>query len=368
MNKILFIAPLPPNFNGQTKISKAVLDLLIKECNNCISIIDTNKSSNISGFNSFKRLFEVFIILFKIYKNRKAKKLIYLSLSESFSGNIKDIFTFFICYQSLDKMVIHMLGGANLKKILNNKNLISKINQFFHKKVKAIIVEGSENYNMFLQHVHSDKIHIVPNFVDNYIFSDVESIKNKFNSLNKLNLLYLSNLLPGKGYYELTKAFIELDSELRKEFSLTFVGGFDNEEDKINFLSLISPFSNIFYLGEFIDGIFKKNLYDKSHIFCLPTYYPFEGQPISILEGYASGMVVMTTNHSGIPMIFDQKTNGYLVRTKSIESIKKCLQIIFEQKKTLYKIANSNFIEAKEKYVSQIFENRIKKIILNEAR
>ena len=368
MNKILFIAPLPPKFNGQTKISKAILDLLLNDNSNYISIVDTKKSSNISGFDSFNRFIEVIIILYKVYKNRKDKDLVYLSLSESFSGNIKDIFTYIICYHSLDKMVIHMLGGAGMKKILDSNNVISKINKLFQKKVRAIIVEGSLNYNMFVQYVNSDKIHIVPNFVDNYIFSDIKSIKNKFNSLSKIHLLYLSNLLPGKGYFELLKAFIEIDGGLRNQFSLTFVGGFENENDKSIFFSLIRPYTDIFYLGEFIDGDLKKKLYDNSHIFCLPTYYPFEGQPISILEGYAGGMVVMTTNHSGIPMIFSENKNGYLVVQKSIKSIKNCLQLIFEQKLSLQNIAESNFREANDKYMLEKFEMGIKNIFFNEKK
>jgi glycosyltransferase involved in cell wall biosynthesis len=53
-----------------------------------------------------------------------------------------------------------------------------------------------------------------------------------------------------------------------------------------------------------VDGPGKKNLFSEAHIFCLPTYYPYEGQPIAILEAFASGCVVITTNHSGISDFF----------------------------------------------------------------
>ena len=62
-----------------------------------------------------------------------------------------------------------------------------------------------------------------------------------------------------------------------------------------------------------VEGEEKRNLLKQSHIFCLPTFHKFEGQPISILEAYASGCIVLTTANGGINEIFKNGTNGFLV-------------------------------------------------------
>jgi glycosyltransferase involved in cell wall biosynthesis len=367
-NKILFIAPLPPAYNGQTKVSQAVLEILNSDENNIVTVVNSIKKGLINGIDSFERIIIVLGILKKIWQNRKDKDVIYLSLTQSTSGNIKDLITYCMCYKSLDKIVLHMLGGAGMKRILNRENLISRVNKYFHKKVKAIIVEGDQNFELFAQYVDAEKIHIVPNFVDEFIFTDTQSIKSKFQSVEKINLLFLSNLLPGKGHLELANAFIEIEAGVRDNFTLTFVGGFPDTTSEKEFLKLISPHKSISYLGHFIDGKAKAELYAKSHAFCLPTYYPYEGQPISILEGYASGMVVMTTNHSGIPTIFKDKTNGYLVETQSKDAIKEVLKKILEERNTLVDIAISNFEEAKDKYEINRYKNKLYQIILKSHK
>ena len=42
------------------------------------------------------------------------------------------------CFRNLNKMVVHMLGGAGIKKILENNNLISKVNIFFLEKLDLL--------------------------------------------------------------------------------------------------------------------------------------------------------------------------------------------------------------------------------------
>ena len=51
-------------------------------------------------------------------------------------------------------------------------------------------------------------------------------------------------------------------------------------------------------------------------VFVLLTRYPNEGQPISILEAMGNGMVVITTDHAGIPDIVEDGVNGFLCRSK----------------------------------------------------
>jgi len=353
--KILFIAPLPFPINGQSKASKVLLDKLIYDKHN-VTVVNLSKNSLKNGFNSLNRVFDIFSILFEVWKKRKDNDIIYLSLAESFFGNLRDLFVYVICYKSRHKIFIHMLGGAGMKKILEGNGVQQKINSFFLNEIAGVIVEGSVNFEVFSKVINEDKIHIVPNFAEDFLFVNNEEIKAKFSDKQNIQILYLSNLIPGKGYDELADAYIELEEAFKKQVNIVFVGGFESQESENEFLTKIKTHNGLNYIGKFIDGEKKRELYCQSHVFCLPTYYPFEGQPISILEAYATGCVVITSDHSGIPFIFADKENGFMVKKKSIVSIKKAIEDVLGYKNQLEEIALNNRNEALGKYRTSIYQ------------
>ncbi len=355
--RILFIAPIPPPINGQSKASKVLHDALVID--NEIHTVNLSKNSLKNGFDSIQRAFDVFRILIEVWKNNNNNDIIYLSLAESFLGNLRDIFIYSILYKSRHKIFVHMLGGAGMREILNGKGIQQKINSFFINKIAGVLVEGSVNFEAFSKVIPKNKIHIVPNFAEDFLFLSDDEIKTKFENKELIQILFLSNLLPGKGYNELADAYISLDENLKKQVKITYVGGFESVESEKEFLDKIKKQDNISYIGKFIDGENKRELYSKSHVFCLPTYYPFEGQPISILEAYATGCVVVTSNHSGIPFVFTDKKNGFMVEKKSISSIQIAIENVVKQKGNLEIIALNNKNEAVEKYRTSIYQSTI---------
>lgn len=284
---------------------------------------------------------------------------VYISPSESILGNIKDILIYFTLLGKLDRIYIHMLGGTGMDKILNRTKILSMINGFFMKRMKGVIVEGQRGTSIFQKYFTNEKIKIIPNFADDYLHSTEAEIDAKFNEKNMLQILYLSNMLREKGYTDLLEAYIALPSELRQKSTLKFVGGFPNQKEKQIFLDRISRYTTINYLGEFIDGDDKRKLYMDSHIFCLPTYYPYEGQPISILEAYSTGCVVLTTQHAGIPDVFEPDVNGFYVKAKSAESIMHKLVLCLEDRESIRIIAKHNTKEAFKKFRPAIYRQAI---------
>ena len=114
----------------------------------------------------------------------------------------------------------------------------------------------------------------------------------------------------------------------------------------------------------FIAGEAKKALYGETHVFCLPTYYPYEGQPISILEAYATGCVVVTTRHSGIPEVFADGVNGYAVDTRSAESIRVALERMLGRPERLVDVALTNRRVAGDAYTARVYKSALSQILV----
>ena len=147
-----------------------------------------------------------------------------------------------------------MLGGAGMKEILSGTGLQFIANKFFIREIGGVIVEGPVNYEVFAKVINRDRIHVVPNFAEEYLFINDRELELKFQSTSTINILFLSNLITGKGHIELLEAYTNLNTDLRDRINLSFVGGFESEKLKKHFIQKLDKNQKTKYLGSFIDG------------------------------------------------------------------------------------------------------------------
>tara|TARA_B100000212_G_scaffold119733_1_gene89532 strand:+ start:21745 stop:22818 length:1074 start_codon:yes stop_codon:yes gene_type:complete len=303
--KLIFIAPLT-SIGGHSLISNILYLNLKKKFS--ITPIDLSKASNHYGKFSIKRILMVAILLFKVLKNKKNADRIYITISQSLLGNLKDLIIFLILFNKFDKTILHLHGGSIGENLFKKIRIIKLLNLFFYKNCKKIIISGKSHYSIFPKELDK-KLTIIQNFASDKLFNNYKDIKIKFQNSNPIRILFLSNMLPEKGYMHLLNGFKLLNKKSRKPLILEFAGKFYNNKLKSEFIDLVSKEKDIFYHGS-ISNKKKKELLHKAHIFCLPTSF-LEGQPISILEAYASGCFVLTSDKPGINDIFKNGKNGF---------------------------------------------------------
>lgn len=350
---ILFIGALPPPITGQSVACKTLYDDF-KDNNYDVEFVNLSKDSLVSGVSSFGRFFEIGKFIIKIISYLRGKDMIYFTPAESVAGNLKDIiiYSLIYLYGKLPVTYIHMHGGAGMRNILSDKHPILKIiNSFFIKRLSGVIVLGERLVSIYEPFISKSKISVVKNFATTESFITFSELKNKIRSHGVIKVIYLSNLIKSKGYNDLLDAYFLLGEDYREKIEINFAGGFDSEYQEREFLTKIEGIRNINYHG-IVKGKEKKKLFTQSDIFCLPTYYPYEGQPISILEAYAAGCTVITTDHSGIYDIFTPEINGLPVRKNSPMDIKDALTRLIEDKELLRKFSIINARVARTSYRS----------------
>jgi glycosyltransferase involved in cell wall biosynthesis len=356
--KILYIAPLPPPITGHSLVSKVLIDELEKTHE--AFVIDLSKDSFKEGIDGFKRIVQIVNILITVWSQKESNQRIYLTIAESLAGNLKDLLIYLICYRSLDKMYIHLHGGSIKRLLWDKYNFIKRANRFFINRLRGVIISGESHVQIFSDIIPVEKIHIVPNFAQDYLFVDHRFVNQKYES-PKIHILYMSNLIQKKGYNELAEAFLLLNEEFKEKIQLDFAGAFDSEGQKAIFLEKIRGYDQVTYHGV-VNEETKRKLFSQAHVFCLPTSY-FEGQPISILEAYASGCVVITTAQSGILDIFEPGVNGFVIRPESAESIKEVMESLFQKKDEMHSISSCNLSTALQKFRTSIYSSTIKKVL-----
>lgn len=346
--KVLFIAPFPPPLTGNSLPVKILFEHL--EGKNKVGLVNTSKSVQETGAVSRQRLAKIASVLWSVWTRHKDYDIVYLTVAESFAGNLRDMALYLICHARAKTMVIHMLGGSCMKDILNeNKGLRYRLNRYFIGRVGAIVVEGKTQFDMFARVADPGKIAIIPNFAQDYLFASEDEVLEKFKSTEPLRVLFLSNMLEGKGHIELLQSYLRLEAGVKKGVVVDFAGAFPSEKDERRFLEAMQGEPNLKYHGT-VSGVYKRDLFMKAHVFCLPTYYRGEGQPFSILEAYATGCVVVTTNHSGIGDVFRDRINGYVVEKKSVDALADTMAGIFRQKGGLCSMAVNNLRLARQNY------------------
>lgn len=359
--KIIFIAPLPPPYNGQSLVAKVFHDFLIKGYE--VEVINLNKKSHKDGIDSLNRIWEIIKVLTQVFIKHRNADIIYLHISESLAGNIRDLLIYSLSFSKLNKLYIHLHGGSIKKWVFDKHRNLRKFNFFFLNKIGGVIISGKSHIEIFDGILDQNKVHIIPNFAEDELFVDDAEFESKFLNFSPIKVLYLSNLIRGKGYEYLVKAFKELEADYKNKIEIVFAGGFETNNDKEEFLKQIQPYAQLHYKG-FIQGEEKRKLLKEAQVFCFPSYL-HEGQPVSILEAYAAGCCVITTGKSGISDIFSDGENGYKFNEKSSESLCKTLENVVDNPGELYKFGKFNLKEARLKYKVDIYNSELEKIIKN---
>ena len=182
-------------------------------------------------------------------------------------------------------------------------------------------------------------------------------------------ILYMSNLMESKGYYRLLTACKQLLQEgylLNVEFCGAFVESVAEKgveaiarQRQSQFLDEISrkPLDSAIRYRGTVSGNQKHECFDKANLMVLPTDYPWEGQPLSIIESMARGIPVISTRHAGIPEQIDHGINGWLIAEDQIsaESVASALRLVFDLTEDEYQSISQ---EALKKYQNNFTRER----------
>jgi glycosyltransferase involved in cell wall biosynthesis len=148
-----------------------------------------------------------------------------------------------------------------------------------------------------------------------------------------LELLYLSNMIQTKGYWDVLQAVRELKDVRGLTVRCRFAGRFlassddavklDPAEAEQRFLNAVADMGlggQVDYIGP-VAGDTKWALLRNAHFFLLPTRYVNEGQPVCIIEAMAHGCVTITTAFRAIPELIADGESGVIVDYGAPEQI-----------------------------------------------
>lgn len=322
----MIIGKVPPPYYGTTVWTKTLMESSLREKFDII-FFNANLHSSIStlGKKDPRKIFSNIRLFFELSRDIKLFKpeLILIPISQETIGFLKDSVFIHIAGRSKIKILV-MLHGSNMLNWLKESNNFVRW-YFRNTMVKAIgaIVLGHSLRYLFSDYFASENIYIVPNGAD-YHFPDVKRIVQ-----SKIRIIYLGNLLPGKGIYDIIKGISLLPPDIMDRVCMDVVGSWAEKKTRIECMNMVAReklpivFRGPAYDTEKLD--FLKN----AEIFVFAPRMP-EGHPYVIIEAMAAGLPIISTNQGAIPESVIDGKNGFIVETCNPKQIAEKIEFLIK--------------------------------------
>lgn len=295
-------------------------------------------------------------MLYLFLINLPQTSIIYLTIGTSRAGFLRDMIMIWAGWLFRKRIVLHLKGGGFWSFYKANPAWLKFLLRHTIARANSIIVLGNllKDQFQFVPDVGT-KLKVVPNGLPSEL-QDVTQTRQIDANSDSIRLLYLSNMIPAKGYLDVLGACYILRNERGIPIQCDFCGAFlTTINDKVEispaeaetaFRHLVDEkgLTNIVHYHGTVRGERKREILQDASIFILPTAYPWEGQPISIIEALAYGLPVIATRYRGIPEQVIDGFNGFLLEEKSPEAIANAVEKLWRDP-SLYKKFSQNAIQ-----------------------
>lgn len=154
-----------------------------------------------------------------------------------------------------------------------------------------------------------------------------EELKSAGPEPRQVRIVYLAHCTREKGVFDAVNGvFLAAKRLAERKFPISLrllvAGTFVSSEERAEFdrlLTLPGMSELVHYFG-FVSGETKLKLLREADLFCFPTYYENENQPVNLIEAMAFGLPILTTRWRSLPELFPNDYAG-LVDIRSPEQI-----------------------------------------------
>lgn len=355
--RILFLVQLPPPVHGASMVNSSIQQSeAINRAFEC-EFVDISPANDLKdlGKLSFGKVLSSFAILFRCIKAyfRFKPSLVYLTLSPHGAAFWKDALILQILKQFGAKAIVH-LHGKGIHQIVVNSRFKQRIYKTVFRKVSVIHLSESLFSDIALVRDPD-----MPLFAVNNGIKDCFKERRKETN-EKVNFLYLSNLVPTKGADTLIKAINGLPIEYADKFKVNFVGKIFSDSFFCQLKKdLDSTFSNAVSFKGPLYSDDKSNMLKRCDVFVLPTRFKNECFPLSILEAMSFALPVLSTFEGAIPDIVTDNIDGFLFEANNHIQLSKLIRLYIDNREKITQHGDSARAKYLEKFTKESFENNL---------
>ena len=181
----------------------------------------------------------------------------------------------------------------------------------------------------------------------------------------RIRILFLSNLFPAKGIYELIHIFNAI-AENRDNVELRIVGEFMRSRYKDKLLSLIkdSGMQDRISLSRVKSEKEKRDEYLDADIFLFPSKFKEECMPLVILEAMQFRLPVIASGIGAIPELIQNGVNGFLANPNDPAEFVRHLNTLINDPDMRVRMGEAGHRIYLDNFTLDTFERKLNKTIL----
>jgi len=322
---ICLVSPFPPPYGGMA-IQAQKMGSLLRQSGFNVLEVKTNPEpakrfhfiEKIKGFRTLPRLF---LFLYHLHKTLPHVEVVYF-LTGFFNFFFWVTFPALILIKLHGKRVVLSARGGEARRFFEKYGLLIKP---ILKMVDSISVPSEFLRDAFWEGLNL-KTTIVPNIADIGQFKFYERYPVRPRLLNTRNLDKIYNV-------GCTIKAFKIVHEQFPESSLGLVGDGSERQELEHLVKELGLNHSVTFYGA-VEHSKISNLYDQYDIYVNASNV--DNMPGTILEAFASGLPVVSTNVGGIPYIIEDETTGLLVEKEDYESMAlKVIELLRNPEKAL---------------------------------
>lgn len=360
--RILFFMQLPPPVHGVSQINLLILGNPIIQERYSTNLLEIKFSTHYSDIRkiSLAKFFRMFILIIKLTGKLifYRPQVVYFSIMPIGKGFLRDI-VFVLILRIFRKKIIYHLHNRGIAQYAKKK-----LNKVIYRLVfnNSTIVHLSEKLaaeELEPLELENTQIFIVPNTAIDY-FPEHKTRKNN----EPLKLLFLSNLMPEKGVFQLINCLNKILDTI-PEFELHLIGAPTHNFENYyrNLLETMPELRNkIIYHGP-LYGSEKCKLLACSDIFVFPSVFSEECMPLVILEAMQFELPVVANNIGSLDTIVIHGENGSLSDPANFDEFGRNLIELLNNKEKRIAMGTNGRLRYLRYFNTETFQIKIEQVI-----
>jgi glycosyltransferase involved in cell wall biosynthesis len=297
--KLLVLAQTPPPVHGQSIMVQALVDgLSAKGIEVVLVQMRLSKSHSDIGRWRLGKVARVVLAALKARRVARAEKcdaLYYVPAPAKRGAFYRDVVAMAICRLKEMKLVLHWHAPGLGEWLVTGASPLERM--------LALRALGRADLSLVLAPELVQDAEILLPWRTATVPNGIEDPGPKLPRLRKppFEVIYVGLGSEAKGLFDTLEAASILQKRVPGGFRLTFAGAFaDPKVARLFRTRAAATGASVREVG-FADAARKRELLSESDLFCMPTHYAGEGQPLALLEAMAYDLPVVSTRWRGIP-------------------------------------------------------------------
>jgi len=319
--KILLVSQLPPPFNGSTIMTRTLVSALRLSGHDVFLVNKSfSRQSDEIGKAYFRKLLGLpaFLIrfIFGIFDHRPKVMLLFLT-------NRPQSFLVDCCVLAISRIfrvrIICYLHTNGFSELAARNVIFRELVKWAFKSSNLTVTLSKSMTEDVMPFVQVDRTRIIRNCT---VDSQSPERADALSRFNHKKIIFVSNLIPSKGYVDFLRLFYALSDEF-KELSGVLIGSPTYRDQLEHLRSEVhsAGFSSTLKILGYQDHETISKYLSESSVFVFPSQYAFEAQPLVLLEALAHSLPIVGYSSGQISEMISRESGSRLVAPGDLEQL-----------------------------------------------